>query len=184
MNLLVVCTANIARSPLAEAMLAAELVPHGVRLASAGVRARLGDPAAEESRRLAAERGLDLDGHRSRPVDDPLVSGADLVVTMSRRQRDATAPRWPGGAARTFTLAELGRLLEAVDDAAAPTEPVDRLAWLVNQAHRARPRARPGGNEDDIDDPIGQPWPEWLAMAGRLDELIGALARLTGARDR
>jgi protein-tyrosine phosphatase len=175
MNLLVVCTANIARSPLAEAMLAWQLGPHGVRLASAGIRAQPGYPAAEESRWLASSRGLDLDYHRSRPVDDRLLAGAHLVLTMSRRQRDLCAPRWPGGAARTFTLAELLRLLETVDDQDGPMAPVERLAWMVGQAHRARPRARPGGEGDDIADPIGLEWSHWETMGARLDELTAGL---------
>jgi protein-tyrosine phosphatase len=182
MNLLVVCTANMARSPLAEAMLAADLRPHGVRLASAGVRARLGDAATRESQELARALGLDLSHHRSRPVDDPLLAGAHLVLTMSRRQRDELAPRTPGGAARTFTLAELLRLLEAVDDAATPPlPPAERLAWLAAQAHRVRPRARPGGDADDVDDPMGHEWPYWEQMANRLDVLIGTLTRRTCA---
>jgi protein-tyrosine phosphatase len=180
MNLLVVCTANMARSPLAEAMLAADLAPHGVRLASAGTRARLGSPATAESQQLARALGLDLGSHRARPVDDPLLGGAHLVLTMSRRHRDELAPRTPGGAARTFTLAELLRLLEMVDDTGAPTTgPADRLAWLAGQAHRVRPRARPGGDEDDIPDPMGREWPYWEQMANRLDGLIGALTRRT-----
>jgi protein-tyrosine-phosphatase len=58
-EVLVVCTANVARSPLFAAMLADRL-GEAARVTSAGVRAREGDEAAEASQLLAR-------WHRGRP---------------------------------------------------------------------------------------------------------------------
>ena len=72
-EVLVVCTANICRSPMAEALLRAWLSHHAptvaadVAVASAGVRARPGDPAAPHMMAIADRWGLDLHGHRSAP---------------------------------------------------------------------------------------------------------------------
>jgi protein-tyrosine phosphatase len=182
-SVLVVCTANIARSPLAAAMLAASLDGSGLTVASAGTEALPGYPAAEASQRLAAVRGLDLRGHRSRPVTDELIRDADLVLTMSERHRDRCAPLAAGAGARVFTLRELVRLLGAVERGPAllevpPDDPAERLAWMVERAHLARPAALPAKRREDVRDPIRAPWPAWLEMGATLD---GLLARVVDA---
>jgi protein-tyrosine phosphatase len=186
MHLLVVCTANIARSPLAGAMLAASLEDHGIEVVSAGTHARHGDPAAEPSQRMAEHRGLDLSEHRSQPVTESLVREAGLVVTMSERHRDRCAPLAAGAGAYVFTLRELGRLLAQVDRDGLPSGVADRLGWLADQAHLARPRASPPPGPEDIHDPIRDPEVAWVRMAAALDdgcgELVHALALPLGWR--
>lgn len=100
-RILLVCRANMARSPLAAALLDKALTDAGAsgyEVASAGVQAVEGAPAAHGTVVLAAERGLDLEGHRSRPVTPELVGGADLVTTMSQAHRDTCARPGPGWA--------------------------------------------------------------------------------------
>jgi protein-tyrosine phosphatase len=171
-RVLVVCTANVARSPLFAAMLTDRLGAD-VEVVSAGVRARVGDPAAEASQQLASARGLDVSGHRSQPVTADLVRSADLVLTMSERQRDACGPLAPGAGTRTFTLREFARLLADVDDAeVVPDAPGDRLRWLQHRAHGARPRSLPPTATEDIADPIRRPWEDWLRLGFDLDDLL------------
>ncbi len=50
---------------------------------SAGVSAFLGSAASEGAVQVAAEQGLDLQGHRSSPLSEELVEWADIVLTMS-----------------------------------------------------------------------------------------------------
>jgi protein-tyrosine phosphatase len=180
-HVLVVCTANIARSPLAEAMLAASIGPLGVRVGSAGVAARWGLPAAERSQQLAEARGLDLSAHRSQPVTEELIRSSALVLTMSERHRDRCAPLVAGAGAHVFTVRELVRLLEVVDLDRAPAAVTDRLPWVVEQAHLARPTARPARGREDIYDPIRDPEPAWLEMGATLDRTIGAIVENLGA---
>jgi protein-tyrosine phosphatase len=171
MQVLVVCTANVARSPLVAAMLAARL-PADVTVISAGVHAYAGAPAAEGSRMLAEARGLDLTHHRSEAVTADLIASSDLILTMSERQRDLCAPLAPRAASRVFTIRELARLVGSVDVSGGPTDPTARLAWLRDQAHLARPRALPAMDPEDVDDPIRAPWADWEAMAAELEELL------------
>jgi protein-tyrosine phosphatase len=180
LQVLVVCTANIARSPLAEVMLAAALAAPDLRFASAGVQAREGDPAAREGLALGAERGLDLSGHRSTPVSDEVLRGADLVLTMTEKHRDHCASMVPGAAERTFTLREFVRLL---DDASlhvtfAAGSPLGfRLAQLREAAHAARPRGLRPAEPEDIADPIGRDEAAWQTLVRDLEELIGHIQR-------
>jgi protein-tyrosine phosphatase len=84
-RLLFVCSGNTCRSPLASALAERELTGLGwsVEVRSAGLGAVSGAPASEGSLRVGARHGLDLSGHRSRPVDDELLRWADLILVMS-----------------------------------------------------------------------------------------------------
>jgi protein-tyrosine phosphatase len=177
MQLLVVCTANIARSPLAASMLAASLVPSGIDVVSAGTLAQPGHPAADSSQVQAERRGLDLGGHRSQPVTPELLRDADLVLTMSERHREQCVPlgAGPEARARVFTLREIVRLVADVDRSGAPPDVSSRITWLAEQAHQARPTAPPPGAPEDVHDPIRDPEAAWVAMAATLDELCSAV---------
>ena len=78
-----ICSGNTCRSPLAEVIGAARWQAAGVSCASAGLDAAHGWPATAESCDEAAERGLDLDRHRSRPVRDLDLAGVDWVIGMT-----------------------------------------------------------------------------------------------------
>lgn len=84
-NVLFVCTGNTCRSPLAEAITRAHLDRRGwahVQVASAGLSATGGEPASREAVVVAARRGVDLSGHRSRALTRDMVDWADLVLAM------------------------------------------------------------------------------------------------------
>lgn len=100
MNLLFVCTGNTCRSPLAEAMAraAAERGRMAADCRSAGIATRGGAPPSEGSVEAARLRGLDLTGHRSRPLSDELLDWADLVVCMGSSHARAI-PVGPGSPA-------------------------------------------------------------------------------------
>ncbi|MBM3852164.1 MAG: low molecular weight protein arginine phosphatase [Verrucomicrobia bacterium] len=90
--ILVVCTANICRSPMAAALLqhalAAEEGPlRECRVVSAGVAARRGDPVSENSVAALKKVGLDIAGQRSQPVTQALLDEAWVVLCMTHSHR-------------------------------------------------------------------------------------------------
>ena len=91
-NLLVLCEANICRSPLAEHLLRSLT---GLTVDSAGLSARTGDPADPVYLDMAKESGLDLTGHRSKPVDRGLLESADLTLVMTGGHRRRLTERYP-----------------------------------------------------------------------------------------
>lgn len=179
-RILVVCRANVARSPLAAAMLRDALAHTGIEVGSAGVQASAGAPAARGSVELAARRGLDLTGHVSTPVSVELLLGASLVLTMSERHRDLCTLRAAGLGPRTFTLREFDRLTAAAAvTSPRPIEAAHMAGWLdrlVQAAHGARPAAPPPSGPEDIADPIGRDWDHWFALDEELSELIARVA--------
>src|SRR2546422_901671 len=89
-RILLVCTGNICRSPLAAALLERALVERGIQgiaVASAGTGAWDGAPVSEGAYLVGLERGLDLSSHRARLLTRELVDGADLILTMARHHR-------------------------------------------------------------------------------------------------
>ena len=88
-HLLFVCSGNLCRSPVAEALFRTRLASAGreIAVASAGLIALPGESADETICLAAARRGLDLSGHRSRPLDPALLRWADLVLVMEDEQR-------------------------------------------------------------------------------------------------
>lgn len=90
-RVLIVCTGNICRSPMAEGLLRHLLrgdQRHGdVVVESAGTHPVVGAPASPESVETAAEHGVDLRGHAARPVTARLIARADLILTMEPAHR-------------------------------------------------------------------------------------------------
>lgn len=106
-HVLLVCTGNICRSPLAEAMLRGELASRGttdIAVLSAGTGAWDGAPASEGAYLVGLEHELDLSAHRARLLTRDLVQQADLVLTMARHHRARVDEL--GGEGRTHVLGE------------------------------------------------------------------------------
>jgi protein-tyrosine-phosphatase len=102
-----VCTGNICRSPLAEALMLAELRKRGLEdatVSSAGTGAWAGSPASEGAYLVGLEHDLDLSRHRARPLTRELIDGSSVVLTMSRHQK--TEAESLGGKGRVHVLGE------------------------------------------------------------------------------
>lgn len=94
-RVLFLCTANSARSQMAEG-LARHLAGERLEVASAGAEPSSVHPMAL---RVMAERGIDITGQRSEPLNDFVDQQFDDVVTVCDRAA-ARCPVFPGPARR------------------------------------------------------------------------------------
>src|SRR5262245_11619923 len=139
-----VCTGNTCRSPMAEVLLKrrlaekvnvkiSDLDDRGIVVMSAGISAAPGGRAAAEAIQTVAQWKLDLSQHESQPLSDRIVRFADLIITMTRGHREAILEQWPD----------------------------------------AEPRVHPiSGGRGDVPDPIGGPLEQYRRCAEQLDAYL------------
>lgn len=101
-RILVVCTGNICRSPVAEAMLRRALP--NKQLSSAGLGAVVGHGVEPTARELAEADGLDVSDHVARQLTREMLQAAELILVMSDGQRRAVADLAPAALGKTMTL--------------------------------------------------------------------------------
>jgi protein-tyrosine phosphatase len=173
--ILVVCTGNICRSPMAEGFLRRELerrAIEGIRVESSGLSGWEGSAPTPEAVEALAEYGLDISVHKARRLTRDMVERADLVVAMSSEHREGVARLVPSAASRTFTIKELVYLLESF--------PVETRQGSASHQLMASVKAAIGLREDapdlelldeDIADPLGLGIESFRAAAWELESL-------------
>lgn len=101
-EILVVCTANLCRSPMAAALIRAAL-PRVV-VSSAGLSAIEGCAADPLAGAVMRQLGVDLVEHRSRAVSERMVMTADLVLVMEHAHKREMEERYPQSRGKVFCL--------------------------------------------------------------------------------
>ncbi len=194
-RVLIVCRANVCRSPLAESLMAQALDRAGlsstVLVESAGTHAGVGEAACPQAMHWSPAAGF---GRGSRGVTAQLLGSSDLVLAADRESRAECALLDPACRPRMFTLNQAavvadslrGPLEDGLPIEGAPSMPIDpreRLTWLVGEMDAARTHlsARPG-DSDDIADRHG-PAPHsdvFVEVEGAVTRIVGLLAAVAG----
>jgi protein-tyrosine-phosphatase len=180
-SILVLCTGNVCRSPIAEGMLRDLLEERfegaAPTVASAGTAGWEGSGADPGSIAAAAEVGVDISGHRARRVDPDEVRQATVVLAMAAEHRDELTRLLPEAVGRTFTLKELVRLLESLPQGGPGGDPDDVLARRVDEADELRRDLRRpvSARDDDVVDPLGRRMSVFRGVAADLREWCGRL---------
>lgn len=175
MKLLVVCTANICRSPMAERFLRQAANERGVGEAVTVTSAGLlegGRSASEGSTRAMQAYGISLADHRSRRLTPELITGADLVVAMTVRHVQESAVMAPARFGSIFTLRELVRRSAA----AGPRGDRPLTEWLAAVGRDRSTAALIAAHDLDVEDPYGGPPEGYVSTAKVLDDLTRRLA--------
>ncbi len=147
-SILVVCTGNSCRSPMAQGVLAKLLEGERVFVYSAGTGAPVGNPATRFAREAVAGLGVDLSSHRAQQLSAAAIRNADLVLVMEEYHREQVVGLAPDAASRTKLLLDyatgeragrevadpIGRSLEFYQQTAAGMEEaLEQVAAEVKQ---------------------------------------------------
>jgi protein-tyrosine phosphatase len=120
LRIVVVCTANICRSPMGMGLLRARIAADGlsdqVEVVSRGVQALEGYGAAPLTKQLMAERGVDLSSHSATALTSADVRDAAMIFVMEDRHRRAIVRHWPESSDRVRMWLAMGGVNEDVDD--------------------------------------------------------------------
>jgi len=117
-KVLVVCTGNTCRSPMAEGWLNAHLKDTAWTAESAGVMAGPGGKASPEAIEAMRELQIDISAHRSRPVTQPMLEEAAVILTMTEGHWREIVRQYPEAEDKTFLVHSFG--LEELRDVADP----------------------------------------------------------------
>ena len=165
-DVLMVCTANVCRSPIMHTVLAAE-VP-GLTVRSAGTSAPANRPWHPLSLEVLAEAGHEVTG-RAQRLRRPDAVAATLVLTAEGIHRAAVVTFDPSAEERCFTLLEAARLARI-----APPEPGIGAAALA--AHLAATlREHPLEMNDDLPDPLHGTIEDFRVCRARVENALAAL---------
>ena len=170
-SILVVCTGNVCRSPVAQAAvqraLRLRLGAQAPTVSSAGTAGWQGSGATPQAVEAAAELDLDISGHLARMLMPAMVDDADLIVCMAAEHRDEVS------STKAFTLKELVRLLESLP----PADPDDTLTSRVQHAEAARAAGVESNPWDqDVQDPMGLSFESYRAISWEIVEWSNRLA--------
>lgn len=164
------CTGNICRSPMAEALLRARAEAHHLHLQVSSAGSLFdGRPAEPGAVSALASRGVDLSDHRSRVYTPEMVGRADLVIGMEQAHvREVSV--LPGASFwRTYTFPDLVQRAEQ----AGPRrdEPFD--VWLALLGAERSPSDLWADRADlEVADPMGAPARVFGRSATEIADLV------------
>lgn len=140
-KIVIVCTANVCRSPVGEALMRErleELGFEGWEVGSAGTWAYPGQSAAKFSTQLMAKKGLDIQNHASQIINEELLDETDLALCMEIGHVEALHAEFPSHRYKIFLLTEMSERNYSVRDPyGGPLESyeemVQEVAMLIDE---------------------------------------------------
>lgn len=133
-SILVVCTGNACRSPIAAGLLKEAFKKKRVIVTSAGTRAPVGSSPTKFAIEVAQELGVDISRHRARLLRPEMVEGADLVLVMEERHKEIVREMAPEAEVKTKFLGGYPDIKREIPDPIGHSIEVYREVGLLMKA--------------------------------------------------
>lgn len=181
-RVLLVCRANLCRSPIAARMLEQRLAEGGATAVVDSAGLDVADTEAETGLvENTREWGIDLSSHRSRQLRADDLRLASIVLAMEHHQVNDVIALDAGAWPKTFTLKEVVRRAQDV----GPRREKEHFDEWVARVHRGRtPLGLVGAWHDDVSDPAGRPSSELERTLAELDVLTSRFVDVAWPRVR
>jgi tRNA threonylcarbamoyl adenosine modification protein (Sua5/YciO/YrdC/YwlC family) len=138
---LFVCTGNSCRSVMAKGLLEKKLKERNrsdVQVLSAGIIMLAGLGAAEGTRELLKEEGIDVSDHRSQKVTPDMIKKSDIILVMERLHEQRILELAPSVKNRLFLLKEFAKIddnnLDIADPIGKPREFYEKTFAIIKEA--------------------------------------------------
>ena len=108
MKVLVICTGNTCRSPMAEGIFKSLIKENSLdfEISSAGTDAYDGDSVTNHAEMALKKMGIDISNHKSKLVHRDLIERVDLVLTMTKSHKETIIKKFPEAKNKVFLLNE------------------------------------------------------------------------------
>lgn len=175
-HIVIVCTANLCRSPMAEHLLRERFKARRIAwtVSSVGTHARAGTSLDANARLVLRRRGAPAPRNwTSRAMSGKVLQSADLVLAVTHAHLSWVMTLAPSASRRSFVMGQFATLLDhANGSASTPQE-------LIELATGARATIQPYDPAlDDLADPIGGDERVFEQCADRIEVMLASITRL------
>ena len=103
-HIMVICTGNICRSPMGEALLKQAFPERSIY--SSGLQGLTGEPADPFADDVMQDIGIDLSSHVAQKITPELIKRSDLILAMTKSQLRRLEQEYPYARGKAFLIGD------------------------------------------------------------------------------